>query len=186
MQKTSFTEDLIYRTRKDKFNAVIDRIVALRKAGRPCLVGTTSVEVSEMLSKSLTLRRIPHSVLNAKLHAKEAEIVANAGQAGTVTIATNMAGRGTDIKLGEGVVEAGGLAIIGTERHDSRRVDRQLRGRAGRQGDPGSSEFYVSLEDNLMRQPYETLWCRQNCQAGRPYGYERGRGSAAQVALIFC
>ena len=144
-------EDLIYRTRKDKFNAVIDRIVALRKAGRPCLVGTTSVEVSEMLSKSLTLRRIPHSVLNAKLHAKEAEIVANAGQAGTVTIATNMAGRGTDIKLGEGVVEAGGLAIIGTERHDSRRVDRQLRGRAGRQGDPGSSEFYVSLEDNLMR-----------------------------------
>ncbi|MBO4691604.1 MAG: preprotein translocase subunit SecA [Bacteroidales bacterium] len=144
-------EDLIYRTRKDKFNAVIDRIVELRKAGRPCLVGTTSVEVSEMLSKSLTLRRIPHSVLNAKLHAKEAEIVANAGQAGTVTIATNMAGRGTDIKLGEGVVEAGGLAIIGTERHDSRRVDRQLRGRAGRQGDPGSSEFYVSLEDNLMR-----------------------------------
>ena len=144
-------EDLIYRTRKDKFNAVIDRIVSLRKAGRPVLVGTTSVEVSEMLSKSLTLRKIPHSVLNAKLHAKEAEIVANAGQAGTVTIATNMAGRGTDIKLGEGVVEAGGLAIIGTERHDSRRVDRQLRGRAGRQGDPGSSEFYVSLEDNLMR-----------------------------------
>ena len=144
-------EDLIYKTRKDKFNAVIDRITELRKQGRPVLVGTTSVEVSEMLSKSLSLRKIPHSVLNAKLHAKEAEIVAQAGQAGTVTIATNMAGRGTDIKLGPGVVEAGGLAIIGTERHDSRRVDRQLRGRAGRQGDPGSSEFYVSLEDNLMR-----------------------------------
>ncbi|MBR2135216.1 MAG: preprotein translocase subunit SecA [Bacteroidales bacterium] len=142
---------LIYKTRKDKFNAVIDRITELRNQGRPVLVGTTSVEISEMLSKSLTLRRIPHSVLNAKLHAKEAEIVAQAGQAGTVTIATNMAGRGTDIKLGPGVVEAGGLAIIGTERHDSRRVDRQLRGRAGRQGDPGSSEFYVSLEDNLMR-----------------------------------
>ncbi len=144
-------DDLIYRTRKDKFNAVIERIEQLRKAGRPVLVGTTSVEISEMLSKSLTMRKIGHSVLNAKLHAKEAEIVANAGQAGTVTIATNMAGRGTDIKLGEGVVEAGGLAIIGTERHDSRRVDRQLRGRSGRQGDPGSSEFYVSLEDDLMR-----------------------------------
>ncbi|MBR5074204.1 MAG: preprotein translocase subunit SecA [Bacteroidales bacterium] len=144
-------EDLIYKTRKDKFNAVIDRITELRNQGRPVLVGTTSVEISEMLSKSLKLRRIPHNVLNAKLHAKEAEIVANAGQPGTVTIATNMAGRGTDIKLGPGVVEAGGLAIIGTERHDSRRVDRQLRGRAGRQGDPGSSEFYVSLEDNLMR-----------------------------------
>ena len=144
-------DDLIYKTRKDKFNAVIDRITDLRNQGRPVLVGTTSVEISEMLSKSLKLRRIPHNVLNAKLHAKEAEIVANAGQAGTVTIATNMAGRGTDIKLGPGVVEAGGLAIIGTERHDSRRVDRQLRGRAGRQGDPGSSEFYVSLEDNLMR-----------------------------------
>ncbi|MBR4801864.1 MAG: preprotein translocase subunit SecA [Bacteroidales bacterium] len=144
-------DDLIYKTRKDKFNAVIDRITELRSQGRPVLVGTTSVEISEMLSKSLKLRRIPHNVLNAKLHAKEAEIVANAGQAGCVTIATNMAGRGTDIKLGEGVVEAGGLAIIGTERHDSRRVDRQLRGRAGRQGDPGSSEFYVSLEDNLMR-----------------------------------
>ncbi|MBO7561740.1 MAG: preprotein translocase subunit SecA [Bacteroidales bacterium] len=145
------SDDLIYKTRKDKFNAVIDRITDLRKKGRPVLVGTTSVEVSEMLSKSLSLRKIPHNVLNAKLHAKEAEIVAHAGQPGCVTIATNMAGRGTDIKLGPGVVEAGGLAIIGTERHDSRRVDRQLRGRAGRQGDPGSSEFYVSLEDNLMR-----------------------------------
>ena len=145
------SDDLIYKTRKDKFNAVIERIGELRKQGRPVLVGTTSVEISEMLSKSLTLRRIPHNVLNAKLHAKEAEIVAHAGQAGCVTIATNMAGRGTDIKLGPGVVEAGGLAILGTERHDSRRVDRQLRGRAGRQGDPGSSEFYVSLEDNLMR-----------------------------------
>ncbi len=144
-------DDLIYKTRKDKYNAVIDRITDLRKQGRPVLVGTTSVEISEMLSKALTLRKIPHNVLNAKLHAKEAEIVAHAGQAGNVTIATNMAGRGTDIKLGAGVVEAGGLAIIGTERHDSRRVDRQLRGRAGRQGDPGSSEFYVSLEDDLMR-----------------------------------
>ena len=173
-------DDLIYKTRKDKFNAVIDRITELRNQGRPVLVGTTSVEISEMLSKSLTLRRIPHSVLNAKLHAKEAEIVAQAGQAGTVTIATNMAGRGTDIKLGPGVVEAGGLAIIGTERHDSRRVDRQLRGRAGRQGDPGSSEFYVSLEDNLMR-----LFGADRIAKLVPHGYERRGGAAAQMAFFF-
>ncbi len=144
-------EDLIYRTRNEKFKAVIDRVEELRRQGRPVLVGTTSVEISVMLSKFLSRRGIKHNVLNAKEHAREAEIVAQAGQAGNVTIATNMAGRGTDIKLGEGVREAGGLAIIGTERHDSRRVDRQLRGRAGRQGDPGSSEFYVSLEDQLMR-----------------------------------
>ncbi|MDP3436693.1 MAG: preprotein translocase subunit SecA [Bacteroidales bacterium] len=144
-------EDLIYKTKREKYNAVIDEIVVLTKNGRPVLVGTTSVEVSELLSRMLKLRGIKHNVLNAKQHAKEAEIVAEAGQAGSVTIATNMAGRGTDIKLGSGVKEAGGLAIIGTERHDSRRVDRQLRGRAGRQGDPGSSSFFVSLEDDLMR-----------------------------------
>ena len=144
-------DDLIYRTKKEKYNAVIDEIVALREAGRPVLVGTTSVEISELLSRMLKLRGIKHNVLNAKQHAKEAEIVAEAGRAGAVTIATNMAGRGTDIKLGDGVKEAGGLAIIGTARHDSRRVDRQLRGRAGRQGDPGSSTFYISLEDDLMR-----------------------------------
>lgn len=144
-------DDLVYRTRKEKYNAVIEEIVSLRAAGRPVLVGTTSVEISELLSKMLKMRGIKHNVLNAKQHAKEAEIVAEAGRAGAVTIATNMAGRGTDIKLGEGVKEAGGLAIIGTARHDSRRVDRQLRGRAGRQGDPGSSTFYVSLEDDLMR-----------------------------------
>lgn len=143
--------DLIYKTKKEKYNAVIAKIVELTKQGRPVLVGTTSVEISELLSKMLRMRGIKHNVLNAKQHAREAEVVAHAGQAGTVTIATNMAGRGTDIKLGEGVKEAGGLAIIGTERHDSRRVDRQLRGRAGRQGDPGSSTFYVSLEDDLMR-----------------------------------
>ena len=143
--------DLIYKTKREKYNAVIEEIVALTEEGRPVLVGTTSVEISELLSKLLRLRGIKHNVLNAKQHAKEAEIVAEAGQAGSVTIATNMAGRGTDIKLGVGVREAGGLAIIGTERHDSRRVDRQLRGRAGRQGDPGSSSFYVSLEDDLMR-----------------------------------
>ena len=143
--------DLIYRTKKEKYDAVIQRIVDLTGAGRPVLVGTTSVEISELLSRMLKLRGIKHNVLNAKQHAREAEIVAHAGQAGTVTIATNMAGRGTDIKLGPGVKEAGGLAIIGTERHDSRRVDRQLRGRAGRQGDPGSSAFYVSLEDDLLR-----------------------------------
>ncbi|MDR0737629.1 MAG: preprotein translocase subunit SecA [Prevotellaceae bacterium] len=144
-------DDLIYKTKREKYNAVIDKIVELSKAGRPVLVGTTSVEVSELLSRMLKLRGIRHNVLNAKQHAREAEIIAEAGQASAVTIATNMAGRGTDIKLGSGVKEAGGLAIIGTERHDSRRVDRQLRGRAGRQGDPGTSNFYVSLEDNLMR-----------------------------------
>lgn len=144
-------EDLVYKTAREKYNAVIDDIVKLREAGRPCLVGTTSVEISELLSRMLKMRGIEHNVLNAKQHQREAEIVAEAGLAGKVTIATNMAGRGTDIKLGPGVKEAGGLAIIGTERHESRRVDRQLRGRAGRQGDPGSSQFYVSLEDNLMR-----------------------------------
>jgi preprotein translocase subunit SecA len=144
-------EDLVYKTAREKYNAVIDDIVKLRDAGRPCLVGTTSVEISELLSRMLKMRGIDHNVLNAKQHQREAEIVAEAGLAGKVTIATNMAGRGTDIKLGPGVKDAGGLAIIGTERHESRRVDRQLRGRAGRQGDPGSSQFYVSLEDNLMR-----------------------------------
>ncbi|MFZ9942153.1 MAG: preprotein translocase subunit SecA [Bacteroidia bacterium] len=144
-------EDLVYKTNREKYNAVIDEIANLTKAGRPVLVGTTSVEISELLSRMLKLRQIKHNVLNAKMHQREAEVVAEAGQAGTVTIATNMAGRGTDIKLGPGVKEAGGLAIIGTERHESRRVDRQLRGRSGRQGDPGSSQFFVSLEDNLMR-----------------------------------
>ena len=144
-------EDLIYKTKREKYNAVIDDIEAIVAAKRPVLVGTTSVEISELLSKLLTLRKIPHNVLNAKLHQKESEIVAEAGKPGVVTIATNMAGRGTDIKLSDTVKAAGGLAIVGTERHDSRRVDRQLRGRAGRQGDPGSSQFYVSLEDNLMR-----------------------------------
>lgn len=144
-------QDLVYRTVREKYNAVADEIVQLTQAGRPVLVGTTSVEISELLSRMLKLRGIKHNVLNAKLHQKEADIVAEAGKAGTVTIATNMAGRGTDIKLGEGVKEAGGLAIIGTERHESRRVDRQLRGRSGRQGDTGSSQFFVSLEDNLMR-----------------------------------
>jgi preprotein translocase subunit SecA len=144
-------QDKVYKTVKEKFNAVIDDIVALTAAGRPVLVGTTSVEISEFLSRMLKMRNIRHNVLNAKQHQREAEIIAEAGRSGTVTIATNMAGRGTDIKLGPGVREAGGLAIIGTERHESRRVDRQLRGRAGRQGDPGSSQFYVSLEDNLMR-----------------------------------
>jgi preprotein translocase subunit SecA len=144
-------EDLVYKTKREKFNAVIKEIEDLVAKGRPVLVGTTSVETSELLSRMLTRVRIRHNVLNAKLHQKEAEIVAEAGRAGTVTIATNMAGRGTDIKLGPGVKDAGGLAIIGTERHESRRVDRQLRGRSGRQGDPGSSQFFVSLEDDLMR-----------------------------------
>jgi preprotein translocase subunit SecA len=144
-------EDFVFKTKREKFNAVIDEIQKLIGEGRPALVGTTSVETSELLSRMLTRVKIKHNVLNAKLHQKEAEIVAEAGQAGTVTIATNMAGRGTDIKLGPGVKEAGGLAIIGTERHESRRVDRQLRGRSGRQGDPGSSQFFVSLEDDLMR-----------------------------------
>ncbi|MBO7616562.1 MAG: preprotein translocase subunit SecA [Bacteroidales bacterium] len=144
-------EDMLYKTKREKYNAIIEEIQRLVKEGRPVLVGTTSVEVSELLSRMLTRKGIPHNVLNAKLHFKEAQIVKEAGQAGTVTIATNMAGRGTDIKLGPGVKEAGGLAIIGTERHESRRVDRQLRGRSGRQGDPGSSQFYISTEDDLMR-----------------------------------
>lgn len=144
-------QDLVYKTNREKYNAVIEEIEKLTAQGRPVLVGTTSVEISQLLSRALSLRKIPHQVLNAKLHKKEAEIVAEAGNPGVVTIATNMAGRGTDIKLKQAVKDAGGLAIIGTERHDSRRVDRQLRGRAGRQGDPGSSQFYVSLEDNLMR-----------------------------------
>jgi len=144
-------DDLVFKTAREKYNAAIDEIVALTEAGRPVLVGTTSVEISEKLSRMLNLRNIKHNVLNAKQHQREAQVVAEAGLPGAVTIATNMAGRGTDIKLGPGVKEAGGLAIVGTERHDSRRVDRQLRGRAGRQGDPGSSQFYVSLEDNLMR-----------------------------------
>jgi preprotein translocase subunit SecA len=144
-------QDLVYKTKREKYKAAIDEIENLRNAGRPVLVGTTSVEVSELLSRMLQQKKIPHNVLNAKQHAKEAQIVAEAGLAGAITIATNMAGRGTDIKLGPGVKEAGGLAIIGTERHESRRVDRQLRGRAGRQGDPGTSTFFVSLEDDLMR-----------------------------------
>ncbi|MEO0582399.1 MAG: preprotein translocase subunit SecA [Bacteroidota bacterium] len=144
-------DDMIYRTKREKYNAVIEQIEELREEGKPILVGTTSVEVSELLSRMLKIRKIPHNVLNAKQNQREAEIVAAAGQPGAVTIATNMAGRGTDIKLGEGVKENGGLQIIGTERHESRRIDRQLRGRAGRQGDPGMSQFYVSLEDDLMR-----------------------------------
>jgi len=144
-------KDRVFKTKKEKYTAVINEIQRLVQEGRPVLVGTTSVEISELLSRMLTMRHIPHNVLNAKLHQKEAEIVAQAGRAGTVTIATNMAGRGTDIKLPPEVKEAGGLAIIGTERHESRRVDRQLRGRSGRQGDPGSSVFYLSFEDQLMR-----------------------------------
>ena len=144
-------EDLVYKTKREKYNAAIEEIVKCVAAGRPVLVGTTSVEISELLSRMLKLRGIKHNVLNAKMHQREAEIIQEAGLAGTVTIATNMAGRGTDIKLGPGVKEVGGLAIIGTERHESRRVDRQLRGRAGRQGDPGSSQFFASLEDDLMR-----------------------------------
>ena len=148
-------DDRVYKTAREKYNAVIEEIEKMRNSGRPTLVGTTSVEISELLSKMLSMRKIPHQVLNAKLHQKEADIVALAGQStnglGAITIATNMAGRGTDIKLSPEVKAAGGLAIIGTERHESRRVDRQLRGRAGRQGDPGSSVFYVSLEDKLMR-----------------------------------
>ena len=143
--------DLIYKTKREKYNAIIEEVTQLSQQGRPVLIGTTSVEISELLSRMLSIRKINHNVLNAKLHKKEADIVAEAGYAGIVTIATNMAGRGTDIKLSDEVKKAGGLAIVGTERHDSRRVDRQLRGRSGRQGDPGSSQFYVSLEDNLMR-----------------------------------
>jgi preprotein translocase subunit SecA len=144
-------DDLIYKTKREKYNAVIEEVSKLSAAGRPVLIGTTSVEISELLSKMLNIRKVKHNVLNAKLHKKEADIVAEAGNPGVVTIATNMAGRGTDIKLSDEVKANGGLAIIGTERHDSRRVDRQLRGRSGRQGDPGSSQFFVSLEDNLMR-----------------------------------
>ena len=144
-------EDLVYKTKREKYNAVIDEVTKLSQAGRPVLIGTTNVEISELLGKMLSIRKVPHNVLNAKQHKKEAEIVDQAGKTGQVTIATNMAGRGTDIKLSDDVKKAGGLAIVGTERHDSRRVDRQLRGRAGRQGDVGSSQFYVSLEDNLMR-----------------------------------
>ncbi|MCH8533790.1 MAG: preprotein translocase subunit SecA [Flavobacteriaceae bacterium] len=144
-------QDMVFKTKREKYNAIIDEVVKLSEAGRPVLIGTTSVDISELLSRMLKIRNIKHNVLNAKLHKREADIVAEAGNAGIVTIATNMAGRGTDIKLSDEVKKAGGLAIIGTERHDSRRVDRQLRGRAGRQGDPGSSQFYVSLEDNLMR-----------------------------------
>ena len=144
-------DDLVYKTKREKYNAIIEEIERYTDNGQPVLVGTTSVEVSELLGRMLKIRKIPHNVLNAKQHQREAEIVAEAGKGGSVTIATNMAGRGTDIKLREGVKEAGGLAIIGTERHESRRIDRQLRGRAGRQGDPGASQFYVSLEDDLMR-----------------------------------
>lgn len=144
-------EDLVYKTKREKYNAVIDEIVELVNEGRPVLVGTTSVEISELLSRMLKIKGLRHNVLNAKLHQREADIVAEAGKTGTVTIATNMAGRGTDIKLTEDTKKAGGLAIIGTERHESRRVDRQLRGRSGRQGDPGTSQFFVSLEDDLMR-----------------------------------
>ena len=170
-------DDLVYKTKREKYNAIIEEIERLIKAGRPVLVGTTSVEVSELLSRMLKGRGIPHNVLNAKLHKKEADIVAEAGKAGTVTIATNMAGRGTDIKLGPGVKEAGGLAIIGTERHESRRVDRQLRGRAGRQGDPGSSQFYVSLEDNLMR-----LFASQRIAAVMDrFGYKEGENIQARM-----
>ena len=144
-------EDKVYKTKREKYNAIIEEVIGLKKAGRPVLVGTTSVEVSELLSRMLNIQHIDHQVLNAKLHQREADVVAEAGKPGVVTIATNMAGRGTDIKLSAEVLKSGGLAIVGTEKHDSRRVDRQLRGRAGRQGDPGSSQFYISLEDNLMR-----------------------------------
>jgi preprotein translocase subunit SecA len=144
-------EDLVYKTKREKYNAVIEQVTDLSQLGRPVLIGTTSVEISELLGKMLSIRKVPHNILNAKLHKKESDIVAEAGKSGQVTIATNMAGRGTDIKLSKEVLDLGGLAIVGTERHDSRRVDRQLRGRSGRQGDPGSSQFYVSLEDNLMR-----------------------------------
>ncbi len=144
-------DDLVYKTKREKYNAVIEEVTKLSKAGRPVLIGTTSVEISELLSRMLNIRKIKHNVLNAKRHKQEAQIVEDAGKSGIVTIATNMAGRGTDIKLSDDTREAGGLAIVGTERHDSRRIDRQLRGRSGRQGDPGSSQFFVSLEDNLMR-----------------------------------
>ena len=145
------SNDFVYKTKREKYNAIIQEVINLRNEKRPVLIGTTSVEISELLSKMLNRNNVNHNVLNAKLHKKEADIVAEAGKPGIVTIATNMAGRGTDIKLSKDVIDSGGLAIIGTERHDSRRVDRQLRGRSGRQGDPGSSQFFVSFEDNLMR-----------------------------------
>ena len=144
-------EDVVFRTKREKYNAVIEEIVELNEKGQPVLVGTVSVEVSELLARMLKRRGFKHSVLNAKYHQQEAEIVTMAGQKDAVSIATNMAGRGTDIKLGQGVTDLGGLHILGTERHESRRIDRQLRGRSGRQGDPGSSRFYLSLEDDLMR-----------------------------------
>ena len=143
--------DVVYKTKEEKFNAVVEDIAQAHEKGQPVLVGTIAIDTSEYLSKKLQKKGIPHKVLNAKFHELEAEIIADAGQKGAVTIATNMAGRGTDIKLGEGVKELGGLKIIGTERHESRRIDNQLRGRAGRQGDPGESRFYISLEDDLMR-----------------------------------
>ena len=143
--------DVIYKNERGKFNAIVEEIKERNRRGQPVLVGTISIEKSEELSRLLKKQGIPHQVLNAKYHEKEAEIVAQAGQRGAVTIATNMAGRGTDIVLGDGVKELGGLHIIGTERHESRRIDNQLRGRSGRQGDPGSSRFYISLEDDLMR-----------------------------------
>ena len=143
--------DSVYKTKREKLNAIVEDIVASHEKGQPVLVGTITIDASEELSQLLKKRGIPHKVLNAKFHELEAEIIADAGQIGAVTIATNMAGRGTDIKLGEGVTELGGLKIIGTERHESRRIDNQLRGRAGRQGDPGESKFYISLEDDLMR-----------------------------------
>lgn len=144
-------EDAVYKTKKEKLNAIVDEIIKSHEKGQPVLVGTITIDSSEELSQMLRKRGIPHKVLNAKFHEMEAEIIADAGLQGAVTIATNMAGRGTDIKLGEGVKELGGLKIIGTERHESRRIDNQLRGRAGRQGDPGESRFYISLEDDLMR-----------------------------------
>ena len=150
--------DLIYKTKREKYNAVIDEVVKLSEAGRPVLIGTTSVEVSELLSRMLTMRKVKHNVLNAKLHKKEAEIVAEAGHSGVVTIATNMAGRGTDIKLTPEVKAAEGLAIIGTERHDSRRVDRQLRGRSGRQGDLGSSLFTTRSEERRVGKECRSRW----------------------------
>ena len=165
----------MYKTAREKYTAIIEEIERLRSDGRPVLVGTTSVEVSELLSRMLKMKKLQHQVLNAKLHQKEAEVVTAAGQAGTVTIATNMAGRGTDIKLGENVKENGGLAIIGTERHDSRRVDRQLRGRSGRQGDPGSSQFFVSLEDNLMR----LFGSERIAKMMDRMGHKEGRGDSA-------
>ena len=164
--------DVIYKTEREKFKAVVDEIKELYDKGQPVLVGTVSIEKSEMLSKMLKRAGIPHSVLNAKHHEKEAEIIARAGQAKTVTISTNMAGRGTDIVLGDGVRELGGLHVLGTERHESRRIDNQLRGRSGRQGDPGSSRFYLSLEDDLLRifgsEKISSIMGRLGMQEGEP------------------